>query len=319
MLFKRINIQLLEIISHGDNMKKSNVIVIYLILSISFIFCLTGCDNQASTEDTKQKVTKELDYLDTQIISISNKLNNILIQNYTITSEEVTLEKSSSGSSGGGQSSSQEESSGGEQSQSSSQMQTGSDSQKSNITTTQVEPKTVLNSNENDIDWNTIKNDIEVINEAWSVVILDLSTLNVDNNDVLGFSKALDDAILSIKDENKANTLANITKLYSFIPKFEREISAENSIQNIKQVKSYIINAYALVEQDDWTGIGTNISESEETFKNITNDLEYIKDKEYKVNKTYILLKELQNSLTYKDKKLFYVKYKNLIESINTL
>ncbi len=299
-------------------MKKNNAIVC-LIISILFILCLTGCNNQTNTEDITQKVIKELDYLDTQIVSIANKLNNILLQNYTITSEEITLEKSSSGSSGGGQSSSQEKSSGGEQSQSSSQTQTGSDSQKSNITTTQIEPKTVLNSDEDNIDWNTIKNDIETINEAWSVVILDLSTLNVDNNDILGFSEVLNDTIVNIKDEDKTNTLANITKLYSFIPKFEKAVSAENSTQNIKQVKSYILNAYAFVEQNDWTNIETNIAEAEKTFKNITSDLEYIKDKEYKVNKTYILLKELQNSLTYKDKKLFYIKYKNLVESINTL
>ena len=47
--------------------------------------------------------------------------------------------------------------------------------------------------------------------------------------------------------------------------------------------------------------------------------MEYMKDKEYKVNKTYVLIKELQNSLGYKDKKMFYIKYKNLMESINTL
>ena len=49
------------------------------------------------------------------------------------------------------------------------------------------------------------------------------------------------------------------------------------------------------------------------------NDIEYLKNKEYKVNKTYILIKELQNSISYKDKKLFYLKYRNLIESLNNL
>ena len=43
------------------------------------------------------------------------------------------------------------------------------------------------------------------------------------------------------------------------------------------------------------------------------------KKNEYKVNKTYILVKELQNSLNLQDKEVFYMKYKNLLESINTL
>ena len=61
------------------------------------------------------------------------------------------------------------------------------------------------------------------------------------------------------------------------------------------------------------------MTDAEKTFRNITNDMEYIKGKEYKVNRCYVLIKELQNSLSYKDKKLFLIKYKNLMESINVL
>ncbi len=310
-------------------MKKIITIFLLLTLLLTVILGLTGCDNQTNIDDVKSKITQELNYLDTKIINILNKLNNISLQNYTITSEEISLgQKSSSGSSGessssGGESSGGSGSSGpeseGQQEQSNSQNQSGSESNKSNITTTKMEPKSVLESDENDIDWKSIKNEIEIINEAWGVVILDLSTLNVNNDNILGFSSALDDSILSIKDEKKPETLTNLAKLYSFIPKIENSISAENSTQNIKQVKSYVINAYSLVEQDNWTEIQTNISESEETFNNLINDMEYMKDKEYKVNKTYVLIKELQNSLGYKDKKMFYIKYKNLMESINTL
>lgn len=307
-------------------MRKNKIIFPILVALTIFVITLSGCSNNKENEDMKSKIARELDYLDTQIISILNDLNNISLQSYTVTSEEITLgENGSSGGSSSGGSSSQSGSSsegssqGSEQKQSSSQGESGSSKQKSKTTIMKMEPKNVLSSDENDIDWNSIKNNIETINEAWAVVILDLSNVNVDNNDILNFSSTLDDCILSIKDEKKADTLTNIAKLYSFIPKFERGISAENSVQNIKQVKSYIINAYSLAEKDDWIAIGNNISECEKTFKNITNDMEYMKDKEYKVNRTYVLIKELQNSLTYKDKKLFYVKYKNLMESINTL
>ncbi len=311
-------------------MRKNKIIFPIFILIVIFLFSLTGCNNETTNEDTRTKVKQELDYLDTQIISIVNKLNNISLQNYTITSEEITLgeESSSGGSSSGGSSeggsSSGEESSsqgesGGEQEESNSQSQSSSNKEESKVTITEMEPDSILESDENDIDWTSIKNEIETINEAWGVIILDLSSLNIDNNDILNFSATLDDCILDVKDENKNDTLTNIAKLYSFIPKFERGISAENSSQNIKQVKSYIINAYSLVDKDDWTSIETNMSEGEKTFSSLLNDIEYMKDREYKVNKTYVLIKELQNSLTYKDKKLFYVKYKNLMESIITL
>ena len=306
---------------------RKNIVSFYLFILIIFsmVCCLTGCGNQTMNEDTRVKAEQEIEYLDSQIVSLVNKLNNISMQNYEISSEEVDLgeENSSgtsssqsgneaSGGSGGG-------SSGGEQKQSSSQSGSGEESGKSNITTTQMEPKIVLDSDENEIDWKSIKSQIETINEAWGVIVLDLSSLNVDNNNILGFSSELDETILSIKDENKVSTLTNIAKLYSYIPKFEQNISINQSVQNIKQVKSNIINAYSLLEQDDWSAVEINIYECETTFKNLLNDMEYIQDKEYKANRAYVLIKELQNSLVYKDKKLFLVKYKNLMESVNTL
>lgn len=306
-------------------MRKNKIIIPILFLCIILI-SLTGCGNQDNSNgDIKEKVIQELDYLDTHIVSIINKLNNITLQNYSVTSEEVNLDEGSSsgetgGSSGGGEESS--ESAGvkqDEQKQSSSQEQNSKLEEKSNITATQMEPKTILQSDENDIDWNTVKNEIERINDSWGVILLDLSTLNIDNDDILGFSSALDDCILSIKDENKSDSLGNLAKLYSFIPKYESAISAPNSTQNIKQVKSHIINAYSAVEQDNWSDVENNISECEKMYKNVINDLEYVKNKEFKVNRSYVLIKELQNSLTYKDKKLFYLKYKNLLETINTL
>lgn len=325
MLYIRIYVEFWETILKGGNMRNKIIYGVLAILTISVMF-LTGCTSQSTNnEDVKTKAGQELEYLDSQIISLANKLNNISMQNYAISSEEVDLgEENSSGTSSsqsgnepsGGSGSG---SSSGQQKESSSQSSAGEESEKTNITTTQMEPNTVLDSDENNVDWKSIKAQIETINEAWGVVILDLSNLNVDSNDILGFSSTLDKCILSIKDENKTDTLTNIAQLYSYIPKFESGISAEGNVQNVKQVKSNILNAYSLVEQNNWTGVTTNISDGEGTFRNLLNNMEYIKDKEYKVNRTYVLIKELQNSLSYQDKKLFYVKYKNLMESVNNL
>lgn len=326
MLYKRINVKKLETIFQGDNMRKNIIGFSFFIVILTLILFFTGCNNNETTNDNvKSKVNQELEYLDSQIVGIVNKLNNISMQNYAISSEEVNLSEenlsgtssSQSGNEASGGSGSG--TSGGQQKQSSSQSGSGEENQKSNITTTQMEPKTVLDSDENEIDWKAIKSQIETINEAWGVVILDLASLNVDNNDILGFSSTLDETILSIKDENKADTLTNIARLYSYIPKFERTIEVEASSQEIKQVKSNILNAYSLVEQEDWAGIEANMSDCENTFTNLLNDMYYIEDKEYKVNRTYVLIKELQNSLSYRDKQLFYVKYKNLMESVGTL
>jgi len=303
----------MEIIFLVISMKKntSSFLILFVFIT-SYIIILTGCNNNISDKDIKSKIEQELDYLDAKIVNIINKLNNISLENYVITSEEISLgegnNSKSSSSQGGESAEAQQESNG--------QSKIASKTEKSNITSTKMEPKTVLDSSENNIDWKTIKSEIETINEAWAVIILDLSNVNINGDDILNFSSILDECILNIKDENKENALINLAKLYSIIPNFE-DISS--SRQKIKRVKSYIINANSFLEQNDWIAVEKNMVEAEKEFKNLTEDIEYIKEKAYKVNRTYVLIKELQNSLAYKDKKIYLLKYKNLMESINVL
>ena len=47
--------------------------------------------------------------------------------------------------------------------------------------------------------------------------------------------------------------------------------------------------------------------------------MDYIENREYKANKMYILTKEIEKSINIKDKKIFYMKYKNLLQSINSI
>lgn len=293
---------------------------IFALFTIICIVTMTGCAKKDDKKDLKEKVSEELDYLDTHIISIANSLNNISLENYTITSQRVEVEEKSKKSSSGNSGGSQETGTGQSGQGGSEKSQDNQNSQKNNnINTTKMETNSVLYASKSDIDWNSIKYDIENLNQSWSVILLDLYSLNVSNDDIIAFSKELDNCIISIKNENKIDSLNNIVKLYSYIPTYERAISAENSIQNIKQTKSFLVNAYSFVEQGNWNDVQTNISECEKSFKNVVNDIKFAKKNEYKVNKTYVLVKELQNSLNLQDKEVFYMKYKNLLESINTL
>lgn len=298
-------------------MKKiKNIFVVFTIISI---ITMTGCSKNDDKENLKDKVNEELNYLDTHIISMANNLNNISLENYKITSESVEVEEKSKKMSTGNTGGSQETATGQTGEESSGQSQSSQNSENNNINTTKMEKNAILDSNQDDIDWKAIKYEIENINQTWSVILLDLYSLNVSNDDIVAFSEILNNSIISIKNENKIDSLSNIAKMYSYIPIYEKAISAENSMQNIKQTKSFLINAYSFVEQGNWNEIQTNINECEKTFKNIVNDMEFAQKNEYKINKTYVLIKEMQNSLYLQDKEIFYIKYKNLLESINTL
>ena len=296
-------------------MKKFKKILVFFL--IICILTLTGCSKKEDKKELREKVSEELDYLDTHILSILNNLNNINLENYKITSERVEIEEKSKKPSSGNSGGSQETATGQGEKESSGKSEDNKSTKK--IDTTKMETDAVLEANQNDVDWKVIKYEIENLNQSWSVILLDLYSLNIGNDDIVSFSKCLNDCIISIKNENKVDSLKNVAKLYSYIPIYEKAMSAENSMQNIKQTKSFLVNAYSFVEQGNWSEVQSNINECEKAFKSVVNDIEFAKKNEYKVNKTYILVKELQNSLDLQDKEVFYIKYKNLLESINTL
>jgi len=98
-----------------------------------------------------------------------------------------------------------------------------------------------------------------------------------------------------------------------------KDIPGEGTKQNIELTKSYILNANSLVYQADWKGAAANMANADAAFKNVQTDIDYIKNKEYEVNKTYVLLKDLQKSVDLKDDRVFYMKYKNTMESLNSM
>lgn len=66
------------------NLKSFFIIMILLLI-------LSGCSMNKNNITLNEKVKEELLYLDTEIISLINSLNNITIENYKIDTKEITL------------------------------------------------------------------------------------------------------------------------------------------------------------------------------------------------------------------------------------
>ena len=295
----------------------------FLILVICLFF-LVGCSDNTSDTQSKEKLTSEIKYFSSHIAKLLNDLNNISLQNYELTSRKVNIDSSSNNSSSSeGSSSSGSSSNSGGQSQSGSGQGSSQNNDQSaesqSITVTDMQANSVLKTNTDDINWDLVKTEIEQINTSWSVVMLDLQNANVSNTDIMAFSNLLDKTIISIKNEDKNTSLTNLTALYSYIPKFLNSVSMDKSLQNIETTKYNIFIAYTAVSQDDWNTANTNIANAESSFLSVLNDTNYSKNREFKINKTYVLLKDMQNSIVNMDKELFFLKYKNLMESLNTL
>lgn len=293
------------------------------------LFVLTGCSKEED-KDLNAKAVSEVEYFSSKLINVLNRLNNITFENYQMVAEKTELsaksaqqEKSTSSSStqnqGEQNNSSGEDSSSSSASGSGSEMGGDSKGEAVSIISSKMAPNTILTPQTTDIDWGSIKNDMENLYFAWNTAILDLYKLNVSSDDILGFSNSLDVATNYIKNEDKTNALLAIAKLYSYLPKYMNVISDENAKKNVMQTKSYILNGYSLVGQDAWADAQNEISKADEVFRKVTTDVEFTSENSYKVNKTYVLLNELKNSMQMNDTDIFYIKYRNLLEEINEI
>lgn len=309
-------------------MKKYKKIAMLIIVVLAAVF-LSGC-SKGKDGDLKTKVISELNFVNAKTIDMLNKLNNISFESYSIISEQVQFsdeEKQNNQSQSG---KSTETASGTEEGASSSQGESNNTSEKKGqqseqgtskdkINTTNMVMDVELNKDRNNIDWTTIKNDVELLNESWTIITIDLYTLNANSNTILNFSNKLNTAMVAIKNEDKQKSLTALADLYSSIPEFLREIDADKNMQKIRQTQSYVIDAYILADDMENTEINKNLTQAITTYSEVMSDIDYTKDKTEKTNKVYVLLNELANSLTKKDTDVFYIKYKNFMKEIEAI
>lgn len=64
--------------------------IFIIIIIFSLLLLLTGC-GEDNSQILNEKVKEELLYLDLEIVSLINSLNNITIENYKISTQEISL------------------------------------------------------------------------------------------------------------------------------------------------------------------------------------------------------------------------------------
>lgn len=298
-------------------MKKSKIIILFIYLII-LVLTLCGCSNGQNDSDINKKLQSEIQYLDKKIIGIMNKLNNITLENYEVKSKEIKSENNKQNESSQNSESSEDESSqegSGSEGQKEGNSESGQKTE--SVKVLQMQPSNILVIDKEDIDWDGLKSEIELMYSGWNSIILDLYSVNATNEDILNFSKALDEAVISIKAKDKKKSLEQLANLYEYLPKYVDGLSIEESSKNILKTKYNILKAYSMVEDENWKEIENQLQQADAAYTKVVNDVDYIQDKQEEALKVYVLIKELKNSINLKDKDIFYIKYKNLMNAIS--
>lgn len=284
-----------------------------IILSITGYFAYGSIKgNEANSIETlREKCKLEIEYIGDNIILIMNELNNISNTNTQIVSEEIEESKSSS--------SNQNNSSGGSEENSNGQNQ-NSENQKNTITLNNISSTSILEKNDIDkVNWNSIEIKVQDLYSAWTSIMIDLSTLSVNKDNLLEFNNNLDRISKSIDDKNKIESLINSAELYNLLTKYANEFYTDKNEVSLLNVESSILYSYAEIERDNWSEAGNYITKAKNEFSNVLNNQINNINKIDIINKAYVLINELEEDCNNNERKIFLINYSNLIQELQNI
>ena len=313
-------------------MKSKNwlISIFALIIMVTIIAVTVVVTVNNKKTNLNEKIISEIDYLDKTMIVMVNKLNNLQTSDEIHakrTSVEISSQNNimtdSSKSGEEGNSNSKGSKMGGTDSSGNSGSEQGAGNTGDSSTSTekyQIQNNAVLLRNTSNIDWNELQNQAENLYKSWTTITLDLNTMNVTSDDILAYNTNLDNLMISLKEKNKVNSAICLANMYSLIPKYTNEISNDTAKSKLENVKSNIIFAYSIVETNRWDDVLKLLGQAETDLTELMTMKENLSTiRKSKINKAYVLLKELIKSSNDKNVDIFYLKYINLMEELDNL
>ena len=175
--------------------------------------------------------------------------------------------------------------------------------------------KLLLNNNES---WEALQKETNSLYNYWNSVILDFNYLDINKIDLTNFGKNLDELNLSVKYNNKKNTLNNLIQLYNKLIIYVKAIDY-NNYENILLTKYNLLISYSIVETGNWTLAHEYILKASEKIYKIVNTLSINEYLQYNVNQAYVAVKEMENLINVKDIEIFHIKYNIAIQKLENI
>ena len=290
-------------------------LILIVLLSGFFIYKVSG-KNNSSSEKIGEKTLAEVKHLENKFQNLFNQFNNISFENYKISSSEIKKEDESQSSSLSKKSNSNGESNSEKSKSSENQEESASEEDNKQY---KLEEVGILTEN-TEIDWKQIKNDVEKVYTYLYPMTLDLYQTSTNQQDITNFNKKYDNLTKSVKEENKEESLKELSILYDYLPKFVENCTEDNKEKTTIKTKNELFKAYSVLDKEEWNTIADNINNAKQEFtKLVTNISNEESINKYNVNKVYVMINELQNAITLKDKEVFLIKYKNLLEELQNM
>lgn len=223
-------------------------IIIIFMMSIIYLFLLTGCDeNLTEDEIIKEKISTELEFIE--------NTTNLIIEKYL---SDDYLENG-------------------------------------------------------EINWEKIQMDFKEVSNSSSIIILDLTSLQIENNNILEFENKINEINLAIENKSEIDFLRALKDFYKQISNYLNTILPDNNILYKEiEVKSYLFESlyYCMIDEYDF-GLNS-IETAENLYDNLMNNVDYLRENSYKVNRVYIAIQEMKLCVQNQEKENVISKYINI-------
>lgn len=309
----------------------------YLIIAgiaiVVIIIAIVGMrkimNNNTKESSINKKINNELDYLGTTTLSMINSLNNLNLED--VVKVRQTSTNSGDNSQNNANSSSGDEGKNNSKTSDSQQQEDSSSNSKTDETSStgtdtkntksfSLDDNSILLRDNTNVDWSVLESEAENLFTAWSTIILDLNSLSISNEDILAYNSNLDSLLKALKDNDKANSAISLANLYSLNSKYINESSKNDESKKLAYIKSNVISAYSLVTAEKWEQVNQLLDQAEKELLDVINTSGNTEErKQTKINKSYVMLKELIKTSNEKNAEIFYLKYINLIKELNNI
>lgn len=169
---------------------------------------------------------------------------------------------------------------------------------------------------DNTINWEDIAKDCDKINGSIDTIVLDLSETKLSNDEIVTFSNEINNLNIAISNKDESAFIQSCNYLYSLIPGYFEKISDDKNKIDLMKLKSIVISSFVQSNSSDWEGAKTTIGLAETKYKEMMDNIDYMQEYSYNLNKVYILIQELKNAINLEEKDLTRIKYINFIEKI---
>ena len=166
------------------------------------------------------------------------------------------------------------------------------------------------------LDWDSILNDEKRINEILDTIVLDMAEMDISAEDLILFSTELNNLLDVSINKEESVLLSSLQRLYNLVPQFFDKFSNDKSNVKDKELKSIVLSSYAFANVEDWEQAKNTINLAIKKYNEMMNDIDYMKQRSYSLNKIYVLLGEIKNVTDAENLGLFKLKFVNFIEKM---